>query len=115
MVCFNQWYSFGVQQQHGLPLPEWCLEEQYHTLRDITAFGFSKLFEGIGLNRLTAGRLARDHVYKTVIDTLIFPVMSGVFLHRILTNMQKKRKGSEDFEKRKLFVYSAVRTSVDRQ
>jgi hypothetical protein len=47
-------------------------------------FGLSKAFEGIGLNRLTA----------------------GVFLHRILTDMQKKRNGSEDLQKTKLLVYS---------
>jgi hypothetical protein len=77
----------GDQQQHGLKLPDWLSQEQYYTLLRLSVFGLSKAFEGIGLNRLTA----------------------GVFLHRILTDMQKKRNGSEDLQKTKLLVYSVVR------
>jgi hypothetical protein len=76
--------------QHGLSWPKWCTNETFHTLQNISAFGFTKVFQGKEINKLT----------------------SGVFINQVLTDMQHKRDGKGENADKLLLVYSAHDTTL---
>jgi hypothetical protein len=73
-----------------LSWPKWCTNETFHTLQNISAFGFTKVFQGKEINKLT----------------------SGVFINQVLTDMQHKRDGKGENADKLLLVYSAHDTTL---